>query len=278
MKKIRRSPVVTGLLFVLAVVLLFAGGVGSTQAALQVYSDNYYSALNMKHIGVTLRENDMDVAYRNYGNSAASGFSEKQDGDLVLNHLGDDPYFQIGKKYPFKITAKNSGEISQYARITVHKYWVKVGSDERVGIKGWFHGLGDHTTKQGFYYDPSLIHLGYQGSEGHNAAAWIRDPDEKSSTPEREIYYYTGKLEKGVETAPLFDALWIDQSVAKNPVVTTTTENGTTVTTYTYDYDGYGFVVQVEVDAIQTHNAQDAIRSAWGLENEGILSKIITEE
>ena len=85
-------------------------------------------------------------------------------------------------------------------------------------------------------------------------------------------------MEKGVETAPLFDALWIDQSVAKNPVVTTTTENGTTVTTYTYDYDGYGFVVQVEVDAIQTHNAQDAIRSAWGLENEGILSKIITEE
>ena len=41
MKKIRRSPVVTGLLFLLAVVLLFAGGVGGTQAALQVYSENY---------------------------------------------------------------------------------------------------------------------------------------------------------------------------------------------------------------------------------------------
>ena len=47
MKKIRRSPVVTGLLFLMAVVLLFAGSVGGTQAALQVFSDDYYSALNL---------------------------------------------------------------------------------------------------------------------------------------------------------------------------------------------------------------------------------------
>ena len=36
-----------------------------------------------------------------------------------------------------------------------------------------------------------------------------------------------------------------------------------TVTT-TYKYDGVEFHVDVEADAVQTHNAQDAIKSAWG--------------
>ena len=31
-------------------------------------------------------------------------------------------------------------------------------------------------------------------------------------------------------------------------------------------YDGYSFQVEAEVDAVQTHNAQDAIKSAWGVD------------
>ncbi|MCI9600135.1 MAG: hypothetical protein HFI17_06465 [Lachnospiraceae bacterium] len=42
-------------------------------------------------------------------------------------------------------------------------------------------------------------------------------------------------------------------------------QNGNTITT-TYKYDGVEFHVDVEVDAVQTHNAEDAIRSAWGVE------------
>jgi len=271
MKKIRRSPVVTGLLFLLAVVLLFAGGVGGTQAALQVYSDNYYSALNLKHIGVTLCENETVVAFRNYGDSAASGFTEKQDGDLVLKNLEDDPSFQIGRKYPFEITCRNTGAINQYLRVTIYKYWVN-GDDETFGLKGWFHGLSGNTNKllDSDRYSPATIHLGYNGSEGYNSSAWIRDPD--SSTDEREIYYYIGMLSPEGETAPLFDTLWIDSSVAKT-VVKETVGN---VTTYKYDYDGYGFVVQAETDAVQTHNARDAIRSAWGLQSDAMASQIIT--
>ena len=83
MKKIRRSPVVAGLLFLLAVVLLFAGSVGGTQAALQIYSSDYISAFELDHIGITLYENGTPVSFRNYGDAAASGFTEKQDGDLV---------------------------------------------------------------------------------------------------------------------------------------------------------------------------------------------------
>ncbi|MBQ6609439.1 MAG: hypothetical protein IJH70_03285 [Oscillospiraceae bacterium] len=270
MKKIRRSPVVAGLLFLLAVVLLFAGSVGGTQAALQIYSSDYISAFELDHIGITLYENGTPVSFRNYGDAAASGFTEKQDGDLVLKTLEDDPSFQIGRKYPFVITCKNTGTIDHYLRVTVYKYWVQVGEDEEFGLKGWFHGLSSNTEKllDVEKHSPATIHLGYNGSEGYNSSAWAKDPD--SSTAERDVYYYTGILPVGGETAPLFDTLWVDSSVAKS-VITNTVGS---LTTYTYAYDGYGFVVQAEADAVQTHNAKAAIRSAWGLQSDAMTSQM----
>ena len=270
MKKIRRSPVVAGLLFLLAVVLLFAGSVGGTQAALQIYSSDYISAFELDHIGITLYENGTPVSFRNYGDAAASGFTEKQDGDLVLKTLEDDPSFQIGRKYPFVITCKNTGTIDHYLRVTVYKYWVQVGEDEEFGLKGWFHGLSSNTEKllDVEKHSPATIHLGYNGSEGYNSSAWAKDPD--SSTAERDVYYYTGILPVGGETAPLFDTLWVDSSVAKSVI----TETVGSLTTYTYAYDGYGFVVQAEADAVQTHNAKAAIRSAWGLQSDAMTSQM----
>ena len=274
MKKIRRSPVVTGLLFLLAVVLLFAGSVGGTQAALQIFSDDYISAFDLKHIGITLYENGTPVSFRNYGDAAASGFTEEQDGDLVLKNLEDDPSFQIGRKYPFVITCRNTGTIDHYLRVTIHKYWVKVGEKEKLGLKGWFHGLSSDTVKQldNDKHNPATIHLGYGGSEGYNSSAWVKDSN--STTDEREIYYYIGILPVDAETAPLFDTLWIDSSVAKKADVNVETVGDKTVTTYTYAYNGYGFVVQAETDAVQTHNAPAAIRSAWGLQSDAMLPQM----
>ena len=270
MKKILRSPVVTGLLFLLAVVLLFAGSMGGTQAALQVFSEDYISAFDLKHIGITLYENGTAVSFRTYGDAAASGFTEEQDGNLVLKNLEDDPAFQIGRKYPFVITCRNSGAIDHYLRVTIHKYWVDVGKDEEFGLKGWFHGLSGNTKKllDNEKHNPATIRLGYNGSEGYNTSAWVKDPN--SSTDERDVYYYVGILPVGAETEPLFDTLWIDPSVTKT-VVKTVSGN---VTTYTYAYDGYGFVVQAETDAVQTHHARAAIRSAWGLQSEAMASQM----
>ena len=48
----------------------------------------------------------------------------------------------------------------------------------------------------------------------------------------------------------------------------------TTITT-TFDYDGVKFCVEARVDAVQDHNAEDAIWSAWGRRvqvKDGILS------
>ena len=55
-----------------------------------------------------------------------------------------------------------------------------------------------------------------------------------------------------------------------------TDDNGLTTITTTYEYDGALFVLEVTVDAVQTHNAKDAIKSAWGVDvnisDDGALS------
>ena len=268
MKKLSRSPVVTGLMFMLAVVLLFAGTVGGTQAALQVYSSDYLSAFDLEHIGVTLLENDIPVAYRNYGTTAAAGFTDDLDGDLVLNNLGSDSEFLIGKDYDFEIKVRNTGTIDQYVRVTIYKSWVIPPSS--TGPKGWFHG--ENSTKiRDDQYDLDNIELFYKNNGvelPYNTTNWIKDTDSNSDTDERDIYYYKGTLAQGEYTEALLTTLRISPEVAVTPVAKTV---GNT-TYYTYAYDGLAFVVKAEVDAIQTHNYEKAIRSAWGLADNSIIN------
>ena len=35
-----------------------------------------------------------------------------------------------------------------------------------------------------------------------------------------------------------------------------------------FAYDGYRFYLKAEVDAVQTHNAAEAVKSAWGVDAE----------
>ena len=83
---------------------------------------------------------------------------------------------------------------------------------------------------------------------------------------------------EGVSETPLFaDSLIIDDSIAKKVSQETETNGNYTTITTTYDYDGVSFRIEVEVDAVQEHNAEDAIWSAWGKRvtvNDGILSLV----
>ena len=58
--------------------------------------------------------------------------------------------------------------------------------------------------------------------------------------------------------------------------ITDSDDNGLTTITTTYEYDGAQFVLEATVDAVQTHNAKDAIKSAWGVDvnisDDGALS------
>ena len=70
------------------------------------------------------------------------------------------------------------------------------------------------------------------------------------------------------------DTVSIDPAVAEK--VTQTINQSGNVITITYEYEGAQFVLEAEVDAVQTHNVEAAVKSAWGVDvtkaNDGTLT------
>ena len=242
-KKFKLQPV---LLLGAAAILLLASTVGSTQAALIYRLDNFYTAeVSVDNIGVTLLEDNAStdkpeiVDYRNYTENGT--WSTKDDDALEL--LGGLPDKIVPETpYEEKLSVMNSGAIDSYVRVVITKSWQKPDGTKDTELS------------------PAYIELNVPEGNG-----WVKDS--KASTPEREIYYYTQVLSSVKEgnanvTEPLTDTFKIDHKVASELIQRT---SGNTVT-YEYKYNGYKFVVEAEVDAVQTHNAADAIKSAWGID------------
>lgn len=249
-KKLMTSPAGTLGAFALSVVLLAFSSVGGARAALTYYSETYTSRVQMYDIGVTLLENDKEISWRNYDSRKDNGSWLEEKGVLLEDMVPEGEKFRIGVWYPEELKVRNSGTINQYVRVSLYKYWL----DE--------NGVKVQTLT------PDLIDLELLTDNG-----WMID--EESSTDERTILYYSQVLETG-EVSPAFaDRLKIDQSVtAKVTQTTEKTENGSKITT-TYDYDGVQFCIEATVDAVQEHNVEDAVWSAWGRKvtvNNGILS------
>ena len=89
MKRPRKllSPVVTMVLFAVAVVMLLGSSIGGTRAALTYYSETYTSRLQMYDIGVTLLENDTPVSWRNYDSRRDNGSWLEEKGELLMGRL-----------------------------------------------------------------------------------------------------------------------------------------------------------------------------------------------
>ena len=125
MKKIFKSSVMTGFLFLLSILLLSVGTIGGTRAALQIESAEYESQISMRNIGVSLLENGHIVSYRNYDRNAANGRWTEETGNLVQNMVSDanDTAFKIGKTYDFALSVQNTGMIDQRSddRMRLHK-------------------------------------------------------------------------------------------------------------------------------------------------------------
>ena len=236
MKKKKKSfPKKPALVLTAAALLLVGSTVGSTRAALTYYSENYSAQMNMQSIGVSLLENDKVVSSRDYvSNNEWKGTSE---GTLLTNLLGKDETFTPGKKYNEAISVKNSGTIDTFVRVIITKSW----QDEE----------GNKNTT----LSPDLIELNFLTDNGWQIA-------KDQSTTERTVLYYTKAVAAGDSTPALSDTIRIKPSIAKN---VTKHVDGNTIT-YTYKYNGYTFHIDAEVDAVQTHNAKDAIKSAWGVD------------
>ena len=263
MKKFKTSKI---LLLALGIVLIAAGAMGAfavTASGLPFESDDYTATFYMNHLQIHLLENGKDVCD---GQNTING-SAKITGQLAKDlgasgkTLGKaDP----GRVYKEEIAARNGQNVPVYVRMTVRKYWVKANAD---GTEG------DKTPD----LSPSQIHLTY-GADDYNSTNWFINPEE--STSESATYYYRHQLDSSADTEPLFSRLMIDGSLLSDKYMTAEESKdestGVTTITYTYTYDGYAFIIKADVQAIQTHNANDAIHSQWGVtnvtESDGTLS------
>ena len=241
------------ILLIAAVVCLVASAVGSTQAALTYYSETYTAGTTLYHIGVTLTENDREVSWRDY---IGEDEWKEHTGILLENMLAEGEKLVLGKKYDERLSVCNTGGIDTYVRVILTKSWK------------------DANGKKNPTLSPEMIGLNVLAGDN----GWIID--ENATTPERTVLYYTKVLPVGESTSEFTDTLSINPAIGTKVVETveTTTENGREykTITYTFTYDGYTFEIQANVDAVQTHNVEAAVKSAWGVDvtvsEDGILS------
>lgn len=229
----------TALLFGASAVLLLGSVVGSSQAALTYYSEDYQAEIELTEIGVTLLEN-----------GAPAG------GQLLKDLTGENTggKIQPGKPYTEELSVQNNGSIDEYVRVIVYRYWWEADADQPSGQADLENGGRKRTD-----LSPDLIQLHLKEGSG-----WVED--KAASTDERMVLYYTSVLPAGKPSSALSDTLMIDSSVLEGVKKNVTSTNDGKVITLDYDFDGVRFVMEAEVDAVQTHNAQDAIKSAWGVD------------
>ena len=288
MKKIKdilRSPVTTIAAFGLAAGLLLFSSIGGARAALTYFSEIYRSRYGMYDIGVTLVETNgktsKDVSWRNFLRNIPNrkdrdnmwvatnetysmkkpldSFYEEEPkvlGSLMTSMVISGEDFEPGKVYDEALSVRNSGNengVDEYVRVTIYKYWEDADGNRMTELT------------------PDMIdlHLTNLNSD------WLED--KSASTTERTVLYYNKKLANGSTTKPFSDTLTIDEKFATTVSQEVETVTGGKEITTTYVYDGVKFYVYVVVDAIQDHNAKDAIKSAWGRnvtvnENAGTLA------
>lgn len=233
MKKVKSIFMKPTILLGIAAVLLLGSGVGSARGALTYYSDQYSASMDMSTIGVSLKENGKVVSSKTYddqGDAITNG-----EGKLLQNLLKEDEKFVLGKTYDEKLAVENSGNIDTFVRVVLTKSW---------------------QDKEGKNVDlsPALIELGF------NQDGWVIN--EAQSTDERVVLYYTKVVESKKTTPDFMKTIRISNQLS---TMYTKVEDEKTIK-YQYTYNGYTFTLDAEVDAVQTHNAKDAIKSAWGID------------
>lgn len=248
-KKVSRSTKITAALMGAAIVLLLSSAVGSTRAALVYQSENYTAEIEVSQIGVSLLENGKIVSNRDYSGSG-DVWNGNPEGKLLTGLLPEGEKFVIGKNYDEVLSVQNTGTIDEYVRVRLYKSWQYADGTKETALS------------------PDLIKVNLPGN------GWIEDAGD--STEERTVLYYPNILQSGAESPAFADTIRIDNKIMTKVKETRTVENGVTTITQEFSYNGVNFYLKAEVDAVQTHNAQDAIKSAWGVDvniaSDGTLS------
>lgn len=245
----------TAVLFASAIGLLSFSAIGSTRAALTYYSETYTAQIDVQSIGVSLVENGEIVSYRDY--THADNVWNQASGQLLA--LPEGEQWQVGRTYPESLRVRNSSSIDEYVRVKLYKYWVDQEGRKLPHLSPAM--IDVHLTNDHWIVDDRTT----------TAKMWEDDPRDG----ELIVLYYDSPLAAAGEGGVFYETeSFVDSVTIKNDVMTKVTEtystdaNGWTTVRTVYDYEGASFVVEAEVDAVQTHNAQSAIKSAWGVDVE----------
>ena len=214
-KQKRGSDKVNYILLAAAVVLLSASGVGSANAALTYFSENYTAQVEMYDIGVTLTENIRlrHEGYQQPGLYRQRRRLEESQGVLLEDMLEEtDGTLLPGREYTEELAVRNSGNIDEYVRVRIYKYWTSEDGSREQDLA------------------PALIDLNFTDN------GWILD--ESAATEERTVLYWPQVLPVGASTPAFTDTLAIDSSITSKVSTETRTEGGVTTTVTTFDYDG----------------------------------------
>ena len=222
-------------LMVFAAGLLIVAGssVGATRAALTYSAEGEEVNYSTSTMSVQLLQNE-------------KGISEKR------LQLPED--FKIGQKFDEDLTVKNTskGNYDEFIRVTVKKSWMEkelnlIDVPTVKTIKS-----GDDSYKKDTLLDPNNIELGIE-------PGWIIDDE----TEEQVVYYYTkpvpkDKAVKLINSIKINNAVWDDITVWQDD----------NYLWNDYHYDDKYVSIEVQADAVQTHNAEEAMLGAWGVKAE----------
>lgn len=239
------KPAVTVVLFAIAVALLAGSAIGGTRAALNIQSEFYNSEVELLNIGVGLVEKQEIDGTAQFvpvsGKNALMG-----ENSLIAKEIKKDNKTMPGKAYPEVLAVLNTGDINEYVRVAVYKYWLDPDGNKHAEM------------------DSQWIDLGFTDTDD---SGWTIDSTKFSSTEERTILYYADMVAPGDMTEPFLKTIRIKEEATRK--ITVKTENmpdGSIRYDWTYDYNGSKFCIEVHVDSVQDHNASAAKTSAWGVD------------
>lgn len=171
-----------------------------------------------------------------------------ENGEGMLLKALQDVTIDPGYTYPEEIAVQNTGSSPEYVRVVITKYWTKDGQKDTA-------------------VDPGTIQL-LQDSD-----SWFIN--EAESTAEQTVYYYRKALQAGETTPLLFHAIRLDNSIAKDFTITPDPNNSKVIRAV-FAYDGRNFNVEAEAQSVQYKYANEAIPSAWGVNNLRVVDGEIT--
>lgn len=238
MRKLLSAPLATALLFVLAAGLIGFGGINAAAAAPRIISEWYGAEVVLTNIHTDIVENEVVVEGERtlLGKTFADANASLTWSDENKRVEGFAPGVTYNEVLKAENHLENGGTIPQYVRVTVYQSWTMAGTETKLPN-----------------LDPSLIKLGFVTDNGWSI-------DHAASTAERGgerwVLYYDEPIAPGERTPEFMKTIYISPEVA-----TKMDANGQLI------YEGAECHIKATVDAVQTHNAQDAMTGAWGRTN-----------